>query len=86
MRVPPAEGALNALPVQPKAHHHQRALSPIEHRSEEQARYLAEHGIERDEYGLLVSHYMTGDRLCQLAGAGAGAATWPTELRLTCCS
>ncbi|WP_069166336.1 hypothetical protein [Nocardia altamirensis] len=40
---------------------HQRAnmLSPIEIRSEEQARYIAEHGIERDEAGLLTSHYAT---------------------------
>ncbi|WP_433759910.1 hypothetical protein [Nocardia sp. CA-135398] len=38
---------------------HQRALSPIERRSEEQARYIAEHGIERDEHGLLTCHYVT---------------------------
>ncbi|MFD0362662.1 hypothetical protein ACFQZZ_14555 [Nocardia sp. GCM10030253] len=36
-----------------------RTLSPIRQRSEEQARYLAEHGIERDEAGLLTSHYVT---------------------------
>ncbi|WP_040698090.1 hypothetical protein [Nocardia vinacea] len=34
-------------------------LSAIEARSEDQARYIAEHGIERDEYGLLTSHYVT---------------------------
>ncbi|WP_433714476.1 hypothetical protein ACQP2U_10380 [Nocardia sp. CA-084685] len=38
---------------------HQRALSPIEVRSEEQARWIAEHGIERDQSGLLTSHYVT---------------------------
>ncbi|MGW4117085.1 hypothetical protein [Nocardia sp. NPDC004711] len=34
-------------------------LSPIRRRSEAQARYIAEHGIERDEHGLLSSHYVT---------------------------
>lgn len=35
------------------------ALTPIQARSEEQARYIAEHGIERSENGLLTSHYVT---------------------------
>ncbi|MGY4100509.1 hypothetical protein ACW2Q0_13285 [Nocardia sp. R16R-3T] len=35
------------------------AMSAIEARSEDQARYIAERGIERDEYGLLTSHYVT---------------------------
>lgn len=34
-------------------------LSPIELRSEEQARYIANHGIERDDAGDFVSHYDT---------------------------
>ncbi|MFI2473879.1 hypothetical protein [Nocardia xishanensis] len=34
-------------------------LTPIQLRSELQARYIAEHGIERDESGLLTSHYVT---------------------------
>ncbi|WP_433598857.1 hypothetical protein ACQPXH_24595 [Nocardia sp. CA-135953] len=34
-------------------------LSAIEARSEDQARYIAEHGIERDDWGLLTSHYVT---------------------------
>ncbi|MFF0529551.1 hypothetical protein ACFYT3_14275 [Nocardia amikacinitolerans] len=34
-------------------------MTPIEGRSEEQARYIAEHGIEHDESGLLTSHYVT---------------------------
>jgi hypothetical protein len=39
--------------------HRESVMSPIERRSEEQARYIAEHGIERDEHGLLTSHYVT---------------------------
>ncbi|MCU1646395.1 MAG: hypothetical protein JWN03_6670 [Nocardia sp.] len=35
------------------------ALSPVRRRSEEQAQYVAEHGIERDEHGMLNSHYVT---------------------------
>jgi hypothetical protein len=42
-----------------RLHQCAEVLSPIEARSEEQARYLAEHGIERDESGLLSSHYVT---------------------------
>ncbi|MBH0777281.1 hypothetical protein [Nocardia bovistercoris] len=34
-------------------------LSPIHLRSEEQACHIAEHGVERDAYGLLTSHYVT---------------------------
>ncbi|MCX4094829.1 hypothetical protein [Nocardia sp. alder85J] len=34
-------------------------LSPVQQRSEDQARYIAEHGIERDETGRLTSHYVT---------------------------
>ncbi|WP_433622755.1 hypothetical protein [Nocardia sp. CA-120079] len=34
-------------------------LSAIEARSEDQARYIAEHGIERDDHGLLTSRYVT---------------------------
>ncbi|MEV6432942.1 hypothetical protein [Nocardia sp. NPDC051463] len=39
--------------------HEAGELSPIELRSERQAHYLAEHGIERSESGLLTSHYVT---------------------------
>lgn len=35
------------------------SLSPVSRRSEVQARYIAEHGIERDESGLLTSPYVT---------------------------
>ncbi|MBU3066422.1 hypothetical protein KO481_33485 [Nocardia sp. NEAU-G5] len=35
------------------------APTPIQLRSELQARYIAEHGIERAENGLLTSHYVT---------------------------
>ncbi|MFE3052688.1 hypothetical protein [Nocardia sp. NPDC059239] len=45
-------------------------LSPIRRRSEEQARYIAEHGIERDEHGLLSSHYVT--RVEERAESGVG--------------
>ncbi|MBF6298488.1 hypothetical protein IU459_13165 [Nocardia amamiensis] len=53
---------------------HQRAdlLSPIEARSEDQARYIAAHGIERDEHGLLTSHYVT--RVPDWAAGAAGSA------------
>ncbi|MEU4343115.1 hypothetical protein AB0H00_17865 [Nocardia sp. NPDC023852] len=34
-------------------------LSPIERRSEEQARYIAENGFEFDKHGLLICHYVT---------------------------
>ena len=34
-------------------------MSAIERRSEDQARYIATHGIQRDEHGLLTSHYVT---------------------------
>jgi hypothetical protein len=34
-------------------------LTPIQARSQEQAGYIAEHGIERDEHGFLTSHYVT---------------------------
>ncbi|MEU6564365.1 hypothetical protein [Nocardia nova] len=34
-------------------------LTSVEQRSEEQARYIADHGTERDEFGWLTSHYVT---------------------------
>ncbi|WP_280351720.1 hypothetical protein [Nocardia abscessus] len=47
-------------------------LSPIEARSEEQARYIAAHGIETDHAGLLTSHYVT--RVEDRAAGTAGSA------------
>ncbi|MGV9541021.1 hypothetical protein ACWDSF_06810 [Nocardia beijingensis] len=47
-------------------------LSPIEARSEEQARYIATHGIETDHTGLLTSHYVT--RVEDRAAGTAGSA------------
>lgn len=46
-------------------------LSPVQLRSEQQARYIASYGIEHDESGLLTSHYVTRvqDRTDSEAGA-----------------
>ncbi|WP_306364621.1 hypothetical protein [Nocardia sp. CC227C] len=49
-------------------------LSRIEQRSEEQARYIAEHGIERDEARLLTSHYVTRVREREASAAGTPSA------------
>ncbi|WP_054813380.1 hypothetical protein [Nocardia arizonensis] len=55
------------------------ALSPIELRSEEQARHIAEHGFEQDSSGMLTSDYAT--RVWEREGGYYGLATKPvTEL------
>lgn len=65
------EAAAKLAQAREDAHH----TTPIERRSEDQARYIATHGIERDESGLLTSHYVT--RLHDRPGMDAGgAAPW----------
>ncbi|MEV6070041.1 hypothetical protein AB0L82_26145 [Nocardia sp. NPDC052001] len=49
-------------------------LSPIERRSEEQARYMAEHGVERDGSGGVVSPYITRADALDRPTAGALSA------------
>ncbi|MBF6236634.1 hypothetical protein IU474_06020 [Nocardia otitidiscaviarum] len=48
-------------------------LSEVELRSEEQARYIAEHGIERDEAGQLTSHYVTRVQEREASGGASSA-------------
>ncbi|MFE2999367.1 hypothetical protein ACFXG4_30710 [Nocardia sp. NPDC059246] len=50
-----------------------KTLSSVQVRSQEQARYIAEHGIERDESGLLTSHYVT--RVQDRAESAAGVSS-----------